>query len=168
MGRDMAVSDEHKRLTALGASWFRKNGFGVIATELTCFGSREQPDVIAFRSSCSAMIEVKVSRADFLADKKKPERTAGGLGLYRFYLCPEGMITPVELPPKWGLLYAKGRSVVAVVKAQGNLWPSLRVSPASEAFMDDWRDFQHEPNEAAERRALYSIARRLSNKSQTA
>lgn len=167
MGRDMAVSDEHKRLTALGASWFRKNGFGVIATELTCFGSREQPDVIAFRSSCSAMIEVKVSRADFLADKKKPERTAGGLGLYRFYLCPEGMITPEELPPKWGLLYAKGRAVVAVVKGQGNLWPALRVSPASEAVMGDWRDFQNEPNEDAERRALYSIARRLSNSSQT-
>ncbi|WP_116892943.1 hypothetical protein [Pseudomonas savastanoi] len=164
----MAVSDEHKRLTTLGASWLRKSGFGVIATELTCFGSREQPDVLAFRSSCSAMIEVKVSRSDFLADRKKPERSAGGLGVYRFYLCPEGMITPEELPPKWGLLYAKGRSVLAVVKAQGNTWPAFYVSPASEADISNWRDFQHEPNEAAERRALYSIARRLAAVSQTA
>lgn len=164
----MAVSEAHKRLTLMGAAWFRKNGFGVIATELTCFGSREQPDVIGFRSSCSAIIEVKVSRSDFFADRKKPERSVGGLGLYRFYLCPEGMITPDELPPKWGLLYAKGRSVIAVVKGEGNLWPALRVSFASEAFMGNWRDFQHEPNEEAERRALYSIARRLSADSQTA
>jgi hypothetical protein len=78
------------------------------------------------------------------------------------------MITPEELPPKWGLLYVKGRSVIAVVKADGNLWPSLRVSPASEDFMGNWRDFQHEPNEEAERRALYSIARRLSSNALTA
>lgn len=158
----MAVSDEHKKLTAMGARWFRKNGFGVVTTELTSFGSRERPDVLAFRTGCSAVIEVKVSRADFRADRHKPERSAGGLGIYRFYLCPEGMIAPEELPPKWGLLYAKGRSVVEVVKGQGNLWPSLRVSPEAEAFMGNWRDFQHEPDEAAEKGALYSIARQLS------
>lgn len=157
----MAVSDEHKKLTAMGASWFRKNGFGVISTELTSFGSRERPDVLAFRTGCSAVIEVKVSRADFRADRLKPERTAGGLGLYRFYLCPEGMIAPEELPPKWGLLYAKGRSVIEVVKGQGNLWPALRVSPEAEAYLGNWRDFQHEPDEDAEKSALYSIARQL-------
>lgn len=158
----MAVSEEHKKLTLMGAAWLRKNGFSVVETELTCFGCREQPDVLGFRSSCSALVEVKISRSDFLTDKKKPERSAGGLGLYRFYLCPEGLIKPEELPPKWGLLYANGRTVNAIIKGKGNLWPSRYVSPQSEQFLDDWRDFQHEPNEAAEKRALFSIARRLS------
>lgn len=158
----MAVSDEHKRLTALGASWLRKNGFGVVATELTCVGSRERPDVIAFRSSCSAIIEVKVSRADFFADRNKPERAAGGLGVYRFYLCPDGLITAEDVPPKWGLLYSKGRSVIPVIKAQGNIWPGLQESPEFADLVGDWANFQHQPDAEAERRALYSIARRLS------
>ena len=158
----MAMSDAHKKLTQQGASWLRKNGFGVVATEVTCFGSREQPDVVGFRSQCSAMIEVKVSRSDFLADQKKPERSAGGIGVYRFYLCPEGLILPEELPPKWGLLYAKGRSVVAVVKPQGNLWPPLEPEHTScKDYLAHWHQFQHVPDARAERSALYSIARRL-------
>lgn len=164
----MATSEEHKRLTKLGANWFRKNGFGVIATELTCFDSRERPDVVAFRSSCSAIIEVKVSRSDFCADRKKPEREAGGIGIYRFYLCPEGIIKPEELPPRWGLLYAKGRSVVAVAKPQGNIWPPLeKQHPEAEVHLEEWREFQHEPDIVAERSALYSIARRLTRESST-
>ncbi len=158
----MATSEEHKSLTKQGASWLRKNGFGVVTTELTSFGSRERPDVVGFRSSCSAMIEVKVSRADFLADQKKPERFVGGIGVYRFYLCPEGLISPSELPDKWGLLYSNGRKVDAVVKPQGNAWPALEPQhPDAEAHIEEWRDFQHEPDAIAERSALYSIARRL-------
>lgn len=36
-------SEAHNRLTALGARWMRRNGFPVVATELKCIGSREQP-----------------------------------------------------------------------------------------------------------------------------
>lgn len=159
----MATSEEHRKLTKMGASWFRKNGFGVIATELGTAWSREQPDVLGFRSNCSAMIEVKVSRSDFFADRKKPERYAGGVGVYRFYLCPEGMIQPDELPPRWGLLYAKGRSVIAIVKPDGNLWPPLASQyPGSDRDLGPWGDFQHVPDDVAERSALFSIARRLS------
>lgn len=57
----MATSEEHNRLTGLAARWLKRNGFGVVATELNCHGSREQPDAIGFRSSASAIIEVKVS-----------------------------------------------------------------------------------------------------------
>lgn len=155
-------SEEHNRLTALGARWLKRNGFSVVATELTCFGSREQPDVIGFRSSCSAIIEVKVSRSDFYADRKKPERMSGGLGIYRFFLCPDGMISPDELPGRWGLLYAKGRSVDAIIKPGGNLWPPLTMHPELEAVASEWLEFQHQPDYSAERQALFSIARRLS------
>ena len=156
----MMPSDAHDRLVALGARWLKKNGFSVVATELKCIGSREQPDVIGFRSSCSAIIEAKVSRSDFFADQKKPERISGGLGTYRFYLCPEGLINPSELPEKWGLLETKGRTVNALVGPKGNYWPN---SNAPSHLVGEWADYQHSPDNDAERSALFSIARRLSN-----
>ncbi|WP_425953273.1 hypothetical protein [Ralstonia pseudosolanacearum] len=149
----------HDLLTELGARWFRKQGFGVVATEITVGGCREQPDVIAFRHCCSAIMEAKASRGDFLADLRKPERTQEGMGLgvYRFYICPEGLIKPEELPPKWGLLYVVGKKVVGVVMPQGNVWPGIgRAVP----HFTPWLAFQHTPNLEAERHVLYSIARR--------
>jgi len=152
-------SQEHDQLTRLGAKWLRRQGFGVVATEITAAGSREQPDVIGFRSHCSALIEVKVSRSDFLADFSKPERSEDGkgLGVYRFYLCPEGLIGLEDLPPKWGLLHARGRTVIEVSRPMGNIWPA----PGRQ--IGNWSDFQHEPCLKKERAVLFSIARRLSN-----
>lgn len=150
-------SQEHNNLTKLGAKWLKKQGFSVVATEINSIGSREQPDVVGFRSSCSAIIEVKVSRADFLADAKKPERYIEGTGLgnYRFYLCPHGMIRPEELPVKWGLLYGAGLAVEEVIKPKGNIWPGSE--------FDGWTEFQHAPDGSKERAVLFSIARRLAN-----
>lgn len=155
-------SAEHDQLTSLGAKWLKRQGFAVVATEITAVGSREQPDVIGFRSSCSAVIEVKVSRGDFLADRRKPERAVDGkgLGVYRFYLCPEGVIELDDLPPKWGLLHAQGRSVIEIHRPKGNIWPSLG---ARSQVAEPWIDYQHEPCILKERAVLFSIARRLSN-----
>lgn len=152
-------TEQHANLVQLGAKWLRRNGFGVVATELTAHGCREQADVIGFRSSCSALIEVKVSRGDFLADAKKTERVSGiGLGVYRFYLCPVGLIEINDIPNRWGLLYeVKGR-VVEILRPRGNIWPSYR----DDIYIDGWTEFQHQPNLRAERNVLYSIARRLS------
>lgn len=151
-------SAQHSFLVDLGAKWLRKNGFGVVATELDASGCRERPDVIGFRSSCSAIIEAKVSRADFLADAKKPERAgASGLGIYRFYLCPHGLIGVNELPTGWGLLNESDGRIIEVVRPQGNIWPDYGAGQG----IGNWHLFQHKPNTEAERRALYSIARRL-------
>ncbi|WP_244118691.1 hypothetical protein [Burkholderia gladioli] len=102
------------------------------------------------------MIEAKASRADFLADARKPHRMDGGLGTYRFYLCPPDIIDVCDLPARWGLLYAEGRRVREVVRPAGNLWPGYPTG--SEA----WSKFQHDADLAAERRVLFSIARRRS------
>jgi hypothetical protein len=150
-------SDLHADLVALGAKWLRKQGFGVVATELAAVGCREQADVVGFRSTCSAIIEVKVSRSDFLADAKKPERAGmkPGIDLYRFYLCPPELILPGDLPPKWGLLHGSGRKVTEVVRPTGNIWPRQGYQ------LEGWSDFQHAQDHDAERSVLYSIARRL-------
>lgn len=146
----------HQRLVALGAAWLKREGFGVVATEIRAVGSVEEPDVIGFRSTCSAILEVKVSRADYLADAQKPHRRRPGLGNYRFYLCPEGLLLPEDLPPGWGLLHAAGRRVRSAVRPIGNLWPSAEHSSAG------WDAYKHPVDDAAERAVLYSIARRMS------
>lgn len=149
---------KHTELVQLGAKWLKRNGFGVVATELDAVGSREKPDVIGFRSICSAIIEVKTSRADFRAERLKPERRGGaGLGLYRFYLCPHGMLSGEDIPQGWGLLTETGGRITDILRPAGNLWPG----PASN--ISTWNVFQHQVDEVAERRVLYSIARRLAS-----
>jgi len=71
------------------------------------------------------MVEAKASRADFLADRKKGFRseTELGMGNWRYYICPEGMIEPSELPDNWGLLYLSGTKVIEVCGVPNNcLW----------------------------------------------
>lgn len=129
----------------------------MVATEVSSVGSRERPDVVGFRSTCSAIIEAKISRTDFLADSRKPERLIAGtgIGVYRFYLCPKDVIKVSELPEKWGLLYLMGTTIDEIVRPKGNGWPG--------SFTEGWGEFQHEPDIKKERAILFSIARRLAN-----
>lgn len=144
----------HQQLVDLGARWLARQGFGVVATELTVAGVAEQVDGIGFRATCSAVLEAKASRADFLADRKKPHRQAGGLGNYRFFVCAPGLIQPEDLPERWGLLWTHGRSLQLVVGPSGNLWPS------QQAVEGQWAAFWHPSDAWMERKVLYSIARR--------
>lgn len=150
------AGDVHKLLVTLGAKWLKRQGFAIVATELVTGGTREQADVIGFRSNCSAVIEAKASRSDFLADARKPHRVAGGLGVYRFYLCPPGVIEVSDLPARWGLLHAEGRTLCEVLRPTGNGWPSFG------STFGNWQAFQHEVDTDAERGVLFSIARRRS------
>lgn len=150
-------SDTHYQLTKLGARWLKRQGFPIVATELRSVGCPEQPDVIGFRSTCSAIIEVKASRADFRADAKKPWRSVEpcGLGNYRFYLCPQGVLELDDLPPKWGLLHAAGGRIIEVKRPVGNLW--------TRSTNDErWQEFLFPSDLSREHAVLFSVARRLS------
>jgi hypothetical protein len=71
-------------------------------------GCGESPDYLGWNSKgASTLIEVKVSRSDFLADAKKPWRRNPNyaLGRYRYYACPNGLIKKEDLPEGWGLIY---------------------------------------------------------------
>lgn len=150
------ASAEHERLVGLAAVWLKRRGFGVVATELRFGGHLEEPDAIGFRENCSALVEVKVSRSDFLADAKKPWRNGvPGLGLYRFYLSPPDVIQLDDLPDGWGLIHAVGKQLVDVVVPTGNRWPAAHFPD-----LGDWAKFQHPTCASIERKALYSIARR--------
>ena len=115
----------------------------------------ELADVIGFKNELSTLIECKVSRGDFLSDKKKyfrmhPEK---GMGDYRYYCCPKGLINKKELPDGWGLLY---------------VYPSGQVRMIKESFLaNENTDYtiyrgrgKHPKNRDAEFHVLYYYARR--------
>jgi len=101
----------------------------------------EIPDAIGWRpyrhNGCgSTLVEVKVSRADFLADAKKQHRTDGkhGMGVYRYFMAPVGLIAVDELPPQWGLVEVTERGHIKV-RAGHVLMPNIRPNDAD----DPWR-----------------------------
>ena len=105
-------SHTHDQLVAMAERWLRRVGCHVTFTELvTMTSSGEIPDAIGWRDSgkISILIECKATRADFLADQNKRFRSKAeaGMGDWRFYLCPPGIINAEELPEGWGLLYAR-------------------------------------------------------------
>lgn len=150
----------HSDLVEIGAKWVKKvKRFPIVAKEMKCSGSREQPDVIAFTSNSSLMIECKTSISDFKADFKKPERIGvlNAIGNYRLYLAPKGLIGVDLIPEKWGLLEVDEAGVVEEVKFKiGNIYFGNSSRPIDQA--DDI--FFHLSDMNKERSFLYSILRR--------
>ncbi len=96
----------HAQLVEKAVRWLRRYRCGVVLSEQACV-SGEMPDAIGWKRAChSVLIECKVTRADFLADRAKPFRLKPeqGVGCERFYLVPEGLVRCEELPVGWGLL----------------------------------------------------------------
>ncbi|HEX9118965.1 MAG TPA: hypothetical protein VF840_00345 [Terriglobales bacterium] len=108
----------HSALVELAVRWLRTTyRCGIILSEQACC-TGEVPDVVGWKGHCrSVLVECKISRADFLADRGKPWRLdpQGALGCERFYMAPAGLIAAAELPPGWGLLEVRGRKVEIAV-----------------------------------------------------
>ena len=108
----------HQKLVDIAHQWVIKNtSCGFAIKELKTL-EREQPDVLGFGSGQhSVLIEVKISRSDFLADRKKSFRNnpSIGMGTQRFYCCPNGLINKEELPVGWGLLYVNEKGKIKIV-----------------------------------------------------
>ena len=102
----------HAQLVEQAVRWLRSYRCGVVLSEQACV-SGEMPDAIGWKRAChSVLVECKVTRADFLADRAKPfrQRPEKGVGSERFYLTPSGFVKPEELPAGWGLLeFRRGR-----------------------------------------------------------
>jgi len=100
----------HTELCKVAAKWllnYKSDHFRcqyvVVEFDTLC---EERPDVLGYQGgSQTLLIEVKMSRSDFFADRKKRHRKGLGIGSQRYYLCPEGLIYPDELTNGWGLLY---------------------------------------------------------------
>ena len=108
----------HAQLVKVAEQWLRRYRCGIVLSEQQC-SSGEMPDAIGWKSKCrSVVVECKISRADFLADRSKEWRVNPeiALGCERFYLSPRGMIRAEELPKGWGLLEYHDRRVHVLMK----------------------------------------------------
>lgn len=113
----------HAKLVSMAVRWLRRYRCGVVLSEQAC-ASGEMPDAIGWKRAChSVLIESKVSRADFLADRDKPfrQRPETGVGCERYYLASRGLIRSEELPTGWGLLEVCGREIERVKASAKNL-----------------------------------------------
>ena len=147
---------KHEELVKTAVKWLYDQGCGFAIGERVCLtGTGEIPDAIGFRSGCSILVECKTSRSDFKADRKKKfrfEKPELGMGNFRFYMCVEGVISPLEVPVGWGLLYANGNIVKKIIAPTGNTWSRSAATSVCRFF---------EKNLEAENAILYSCLRRM-------
>jgi len=111
----------------MAVAWLRWYRCGVVLSEQAC-ASGEMPDAIGWKRACrSVLVECKVSRADFLADRAKPwrQQPETGVGSERYYLAPRGVIGVDELPNRWGLLEVCGRDIEKIRRSAKNLRSTL-------------------------------------------
>ncbi|HEY3971981.1 MAG TPA: hypothetical protein VGM18_03200 [Candidatus Sulfotelmatobacter sp.] len=124
----------HAQLVDKAVRWLRKYRCGVVLSEQACV-SGEMPDAIGWkRASHSVLVECKVTRPDFLADRAKPFRVKPqrGVGCERFYLTPPALVKVEELPAGWGLLeLRRGRIEMVMASAK-----SLRTAAGFEYEMN--------------------------------
>lgn len=124
------MSFSHKELCSLAVNWLKRphsrggHGCNVAIDECRTGWTGEVPDALGYRfsgipndsSSGTVLVECKVSRADFLADGNKPHRQANGVGNWRYYMAPAGLIRMEELPENWGLVEVNQRGHCKLIK----------------------------------------------------
>jgi hypothetical protein len=123
----------HGQLVKVAEQWLRRYRCGIVLSEQQC-SSGEMPDAISWKGKCrSVVVECKVARGDFLADRAKPWRTNPdiALGCERFYLSPRGVIRVEELPRGWGLLEYHDRRVTVLAK------PARQSQRSAEGLMNE-------------------------------
>jgi hypothetical protein len=113
----------HAELVVRAIRWLRnQKGCSFVLSEQFAAGVAEQPDAIGWKyGDQSHLIECKVSRSDFFADAAKPFRCNGakGMGMFRYYMVPSGLVTAAEVQERyveWGLLELMGRGVRVLLK----------------------------------------------------
>jgi hypothetical protein len=126
---EIARRQPHHELGSRLAEWLRSKGRitweNIQMTIARPEGGRRvvRPDVFSLATTYDAkrvnpcVHEVKVSRADFLADLAKPEKRQGYAAFCEqfFYVAPAGVIEPSELPPHCGLLIERGTGDFEVI-----------------------------------------------------
>lgn len=110
----------HDYLVHRAARWLRgTRKCAVVATEKSPPQIMVIPDAIGWtRDGYSVVVECKVSREDYLADRRKISRKAGILlGDERWYLAPPGVLGASDMEPGVGLLELGSHSLRKIVKA---------------------------------------------------
>lgn len=129
----------HDALVRRACNWLDKTHRCGVVVAHGSMQVHEMPDAIGWTSGLSTiLIEVKMSRADFLKDRDKSFRKVPelGMGELRYYFVVKGVATPKDVPVGWGLVEIDGKS--------------LRRTKHATAFK--------RRNTAAEARLMYAVA----------
>lgn len=162
----------HAMLVQVAARWLRTTrGCGVVLTERGVGG--ETPDAIGWADD-SIVVECKLSRADYLADLRKPWRQPGAvcLGRERWYLTPPGLfVAGSEVPRGWGLIVWNGRTVRRLERARPFPKSSQRTAIENRLLLSElhiyqvqgltYRTIRQQQEDAAQSHADVLEARRL-------
>ena len=112
----------HRDLCEIGGRFLKTTTFyelkcSYVVVELVSY-SQETPDIFGVDGYKSVLIEVKMSKTDFKNDARKKFRKEGNkaLGQQRYYLCPEELLNPDEMPKNWGLLYCNSSGKISYIK----------------------------------------------------
>jgi hypothetical protein len=112
----------HAQLVRAATLWLRREA-RVVATELAT-ATGETPDAVGWCTNKTIVVECKTSREDFRRNADKcHERSGRAIGDERWFLVPEGLVRPGEVPDGWGLMeyresgHARGYYLRKVVEA---------------------------------------------------
>jgi hypothetical protein len=154
----------HEKLVMRAVAWLRGYGCGVVLSEQSCV-SGETPDAIGWKRAChSVVVECKVTRADFLADREKPFRRKPqiGMGCERYYLTSAELLKPDELPAGWGLLELRGKEVQRVLPAHEKMRSArrveVRIEPQSITDFLKWKNRMAEYNRGSLPEGIVSVS----------
>lgn len=107
----------HADLVKRAVRWLRsEHRCSIVLAEMTCTAP-SIPDAIGWHGSFwSILVECKVSRSDFMADRKKlihldPDNAPGQ---ERWYLTPPGILKPQDVPAGWWLAEVYEKRIVKV------------------------------------------------------
>jgi hypothetical protein len=98
-----------------------------------------RPDVYSIRHAMRedavepVVHEIKVTRADLLSDLRNEDKRAAYLALSSqcWYVMPEGVADPAEIPPEFGLLFARAPGDAAPAQCATALAAPLRLARAA-------------------------------------
>lgn len=132
----------------------------IVLTEMNC-NWLEVPDAIGFNEkSGSVLIECKCSRSDFRTDRQKKSRREGvGMGKYRFYLVPHGLVRAHEFET---LIAGEGAEQSTTNFKWGSSgWGLLWWDPATNRISQQRVSQRFSQNDEAENRLLVTALHRV-------
>lgn len=126
----------HKQLVNISSKWLKKHEQNIVLPNCSIIASEvvssaetgEIPDILGWCSWASVLIEVKTTRKDFLRDRNKPFRYSSGIGVgeFRYYLSPDGILSTKDVPENWGLLHCDKNGKIYIIKIADKQQSNLR------------------------------------------
>lgn len=135
----MSYQPTHQELVLRAEKWLKNKCNIVLADPYTQSVNHEWPDAIGWKvyKKRSLLIECKVTRADFLADKNKQHIVVPsvGMGDQRYYMCPPDLIHPSDLKPWFGLLWCYPKKVICKQKPNSGSHGPISGNKEAEAIL---------------------------------